>query len=358
MPDVFHQLTVAEVRRETPDSVSVRLVVPEALRATFKFRAGQHLTVRREIGGEEVRRNYSLCGAPFEGEMRIAVKQIANGVFSGFVNKSLRLGDVLEAMAPHGSFTWSFDPQARRTYVGFVGGAGITPVLSLLKTALHEEPRSRFTLLYGNRASRDIMFLEELAGLKDRFLDRFRLFHFLEDEEEEIDIFNGRLDAAKCREVLERLIDPLAADAFFICGPGPMMDAVEAALHERGVDRNRILIERFLATPLTQAQLAAARALEAKAAGLVMSVTLGGRKARVVFDPAKGNILDSVRAAGYPAPYACKGGVCATCRARLTAGTVAMKQNYALTSKEVAEGYVLTCQAAPTTQGVALTYDL
>jgi ring-1,2-phenylacetyl-CoA epoxidase subunit PaaE len=358
MPDVFHPLTVSEVRRETPDSVSVRLVVPEALRAAFAFRAGQHLTFRREIGGEEVRRNYSLCVAPFEGEVRIAVKQIASGAFSGFVNRGLRPGDVLEVMAPHGSFTWSFDPQARRTYIGFVGGAGITPVISLLKTALHEEPRSRFTLLYGNRASRDIMFLEELAGLKDRYIDRFRLFHFLEDEEEEIDLFNGRLDSAKCGDVLERLIDPLAADAFFICGPGPMMDAVEAALLAKGVDRNLILIERFLTTPLTEAQLAAARALEAKAAGLVMSVTLGGRKARVAFDPAMGSILDSVRAAGYPAPYACKGGVCATCRARVTAGKVAMKRNFGLTPKEVAEGYVLTCQAAPTTQGVALTYDV
>jgi ring-1,2-phenylacetyl-CoA epoxidase subunit PaaE len=358
MPDAFHPLMVAEIRRETPDAVSVRLTVPEALRAAFDFRAGQHLTFRREIGGKEVRRNYSLCAAPFEGEVRIAVKQIANGVFSGFVNRDLRPGDVLEVMAPHGSFTWSFDPKARRSYVGFVGGAGITPVISLLKTALHEEPRSHFTLLYGNRASRDIMFLEDLAALKDRFIDRFRLFHFLEDEEEEIDLFNGRLDSAKCRDVLERLIDPLAADAFFICGPGPMMDAVEAALLEKGVDRSRILIERFLTTPLTEAQLAAARDRERKAAGLVMAITLGGRKARVAFDPAQGSILDSVRAAGHPAPYACKGGVCATCRARVTAGKVAMKRNFGLTPKEVAEGYVLTCQAAPTTEGVALTYDV
>lgn len=358
MADAFYPLTVAEVRRETPDAVSVRLAVPEALRAQFAFRAGQHLTFRRAMNGEEIRRNYSLCVAPRDGEWRIAVKRIANGAFSGFVNAELKAGDTIEAMPPHGSFTWEFDAGAKRAYVAFAGGSGITPILSLLKTALGEEPRSTFTLFYGNRASRDVIFLEDLAAIKDRYMDRFRLFHFLEDEEEEIALFNGRLDRAKCDEILSALIEPAGVDAFFICGPGPMMDAAEAALAARSVPRERILIERFLTTPLTQEQLAAARALEKKAAGLVMSVTIGGKRAKVAFDPAKGSILDSVRAAGFPAPYACKGGVCATCRARVTQGRVEMKQNFGLTPKEVAEGFVLTCQAAPVTEGVALTYDL
>lgn len=358
MSDAFYPLTVAEVRRETPDAVSVRLDVPQELRAQFAFRAGQHLTFRRVMNGEEIRRNYSLCVSPGEGEWRIAVKRIANGVFSGFVNDGLKAGDTLEAMPPHGSFTFEFDAALRRAYVAFAGGSGITPIHSLAKTALREEPRSSFTLLYGNRASRDIIFLEELAALKDRYMDRFRLFHFLEDEEEEIALFNGRLDRAKCDEILTALVDPAGVDAFFICGPGPMMDAAEAALAAHGVPRERILIERFLTAPLTQEQLAAARALEKKAAGLIMSVTIGGKRAKVAFDPAKGSILDSVRAAGFPAPYACKGGVCATCRARVTGGKVEMKQNFGLTPKEVAEGFVLTCQAAPVTEGVALTYDL
>jgi ring-1,2-phenylacetyl-CoA epoxidase subunit PaaE len=353
----FHKLRVAEVKRETPDAVSVRFDLPEELREAFQFRAGQHLTFRREIGGEELRRNYSVCVAPSEGVLKIGVKKIAGGAFSGWVNDELKAGDVIDVMAPHGSFCWNFDAGARREYVAFAGGSGITPVLSLMKTALAMEPRSRFTLFYGNRTSQGVMFLEEIAGLKDRYLDRLQVFHFLEDEEEEIELFNGRLDRAKADEILASLVRAEDVDAFFICGPGPMMDAIEEALIGKGVDKPRILIERFTTGPLSAAQAAAARALEEKAAGLKMSVTLNGRRVNVSFDPEKHSILDNVRAAGLPAPFACKGGVCATCRAKVTAGEVSMKVNYGLSEQELAEGYVLTCQATPLTEGVALTYD-
>lgn len=354
----FHKLRVAEVKRETPDAVSVRLELPEELRETFRFRAGQHLTFRREIGGEEVRRNYSLCVAPDEGVLKIGVKQIAGGVFSNWVNTELKPGDELEVMVPHGSFCWTFDPEARNEYVAFAGGSGITPILSLMKTALSLEPHSRFTLFYGNRNSMGVMFLEEIAALKDRYLDRFSVYHFLEEEEEEIELFNGRLDRAKTDEILSALVRAEDVDAFFICGPGPMMDAIEEALTARGVEKPRILIERFTTGPLSAAQAAAARALEEKAAGLKMSVTLNGRRVQVAFDPEKHSILDNVRAAGLPAPFACKGGVCATCRAKVTAGEVEMKVNYGLSAEELAEGYVLTCQATPVSEGVALTYDV
>ncbi|HJS80191.1 MAG TPA: ferredoxin--NADP reductase, partial [Vitreimonas sp.] len=323
----FHNLRVAEVKRETPDAVSVRLELPPELADTFKFRAGQHLTFRHTIDGEELRRNYSLCVAPDEGVLKIGVKQIAGGVFSGWVNSALKAGDELEVMAPHGSFCWTFDADARNEYAAFAGGSGITPILSLMKTALSLEPRSRFTLFYGNRTSVGIMFLEEIAALKDRYLDRLQVYHFLEDEEEEIALFNGRLDRAKTEEVLGALIDPGHVDAFFICGPGPMMDAIEDALLARGVDKPRVLIERFTTGPLSAAQAAAARAAEEKAAGLKMSITLNGRRMNVTFDPEKHSILDNVRAAGLPAPFACKGGVCATCRAKVTAGDVQMKVN-------------------------------
>ena len=354
----FHKLRVAEVKRETPDAVSVRLDLPEDLRETFAFKAGQHLTFRRDIGGEEVRRNYSVCVAPSEGVLKIGVKKIAGGVFSRWVNDELKAGDIVEVMAPHGSFCWSFETTARRENVAFAGGSGITPVLSLIKTALEIEPNSRFTLFYGNRNSIGVMFLEEIAGLKDRHIDRLSVFHFLEEEEEEIDLFNGRLDRAKAEEILSLLVRPQAIDAFFICGPGPMMDAIEEALHAKGVDNVRILIERFTTGPLSAAQAAAARELEEKAAGLKMRVTLGGRRVTVAFDPDKHSILDNVRAAGLPAPFACKGGVCATCRAKVTDGEVSMKQNFALSPEEMAEGYVLTCQAAPLTDNVTLTYDV
>ena len=296
----FHKLRVAEVKRETPDAVSVRFELPEALRDAFAFKAGQHLTFRRDFNGEEVRRNYSVCVSPSEGVLKIGVKKISGGAFSSWVNDDLKAGDELDVMAPHGSFCWNFDPDARREYVAFAGGSGITPILSLMKTALAMEPQSRFTLLYGNRNSPGVMFLEEIAGLKDRYIDRVSVFHFLEEEEEEIELFNGRLDAAKVQEILSTLVNPADIDAFFICGPGPMMDAIEEALTAKGVEKPRILIERFTTGPLSTAQAAAARALEEKAAGLKMSVTLNGRRVQVAFDPEKHSILDNVRAAGLP----------------------------------------------------------
>lgn len=353
----FHQLRVAEVKHETADAVSIRLEAPAELAETFRFRAGQHLTVRREIGGEELRRNYSLCVAPAEGMLKIGVKRIAGGAFSAWANDELKPGDILDVMAPHGSFCWNFDAAKARRYVAFAGGSGITPIMSLLKTALTTEPCSRFTLCYGNRTSAGIMFLEELAALKDLYLDRLQVFHFLEDEEEEIVLFNGRLDRQKVDEILVSLVRVQETDAFFICGPSPMMDAIAQALTAQAAPRNRVLVERFTTAELSEGQAAAARALEQKAAGLKMSVTLNGRRVHVAFDPEKRSILDNVRAAGLPAPFACKGGVCATCRAKVTAGEVTMKLNYGLSEAELAEGYVLTCQAAPVSDDVALTYD-
>ena len=238
-----------------------------------------------------------------------------------------------------------------------VGGSGITPVISIIKTILKSKPKSRFTLLYGNRDTASIMFLEELASLKNRFLDRLEVYHFLENEAEEIELFNGRLDRAKCDEVLSSLVDVGATDAFFICGPGPMMDAAEAALLARGVPADRIFIERFTTGVLSAQQLARNEALQQKAAGTSLVVTLDGRRSSIRFDAAKGNILESVQAAGLPAPYACKGGVCTTCRAKVLSGSVVMKKNYGLTDQEVEQGYVLTCQAVPTSDEVVLNYD-
>ena len=190
----FHTLKIVGVRREIDDAISLELEVPPELRDAFRFTAGQHLTVRADIDGEEVRRNYSLCVAPHENEWRVAIKQIAGGAFSSWANRAVKAGDMLDVMPPHGSFTWTFDPARSANYVGFAGGSGITPVLSLLKTALAVEPDSDFTLLYGNRASNSVMFLEELAALKNRFMGRLQIYHFLEDEEEEVELFNGRLD--------------------------------------------------------------------------------------------------------------------------------------------------------------------
>jgi len=353
----FHTLTIAEVIDETAEARSIRFAVPDDLRETFKFKPGQHLTLKAEIENEDVRRNYSLCVAPQDGMLTVTVKRIAGGLFSNWANDRLKPGDAIEVMPPHGSFTRDFDAAAANHYVAFAGGSGITPVMSLLKSAMLDEPKSRFTLFYGNRDSSSIIFLDALAQLKNRFMDRLEVHHFLAEEAEDIALFNGMLDRAKCEEILEMLVDPAEVAAFFICGPGPMMDAAEEALLARGVDRDRIHIERFTAgraSAMAQAQM---QALSREASGAAMTVTLDGRTRRVAFDAAAGNILDSARAAGLPAPFACKAGVCATCRAKVVSGEVEMAARYGLTDEEVAAGYVLTCQSVPKSGDVVVDYD-
>jgi ring-1,2-phenylacetyl-CoA epoxidase subunit PaaE len=353
----FHSLEVAEIVPETAEASSIRFHVPGELREAFRFRPGQHLTLKVEIGGEEVRRNYSLCVAPEEGELKVTVKRIAGGLFSNWANEVLKPGDRLDVMEPHGSFTWDFEPGRSNHYVAFAGGSGITPIMSLIRTAMIEEPDSRFTLLYGNRDSQSVIFLEALARLKNRYMERLEIHHFLAEESEDIDLFNGMLDLAKCEAVLDALVDPAEAEAFFICGPGPMMDAAEAALKARGVAPDRIHIERFTADRPPEALQAQLEAMSRQARGLDMLVTLDGRKRRVPFAAEAGNILDSARLAGLPAPFACKAGVCATCRARVVSGEVEMAARYGLTDEEVAAGYVLTCQSVPKGDGVEIDYD-
>lgn len=353
----FHRLTIAEVVEETADAKSFRFDVPEELRAAFAFRPGQHLTLRHEFEGEDVRRNYSLCVAPQEGQVKVTIKRIAGGRFSNWANDNFRAGDTIDVMEPIGSFTCEPDPAATRHYVGFAGGSGITPILSILKSVLLAEATSRFTLFYGNRDASAVIFLEQLAGLKNRYMSRFEVHHFLSDEAEDIDLFNGLLDRAKCDEILTSLIGPEQIDAAFICGPGPMMDAAEEALAAAGVAREKILIERFTADRPSEGQAAEIAALQTQAQGLQLLVTLDGRTRKIAFDAGAGNILDSARAAGLRAPFACKAGVCATCRARVTAGRVEMAARYGLSDEEVAAGYVLTCQSIPAGAGVAVDYD-
>ena len=304
----FHSLRVADVRREIDDAVSLRLEVPPELRNVFSFSPGQHLTLRTEIDGEDVRRNYSVCAAPHEDELRVAIKRVSGGAFSTWANGSVRIGDVVDAMPPHGSFTWSFDPAVRRRYVGFAAGSGITPILSILKAALAVETSSEFTLLYGNRESGSIMFLEELSALKNQFMGRLQIYHFLSAEAEDVELFNGRLDADKVAEVLRSLVDPATVDAAFVCGPGPMMDAAEAGLADAGVAPERILVERFSVGETSEAQRARAAAITRAAQGRRVRVILDGRRRSIAFDAAQGSILDNARAAGMPAPFACKSG--------------------------------------------------
>jgi ring-1,2-phenylacetyl-CoA epoxidase subunit PaaE len=356
MAEHFHALRVAEVVPETAEANSIRFEIPPELRERFAFRPGQHLTLRATLGGEEVRRNYSLCTAPDEQDWMVTVKRIGGGLFSNWVGDQLKAGDMIEVMPPHGSFTTDFDPGKSRHLVAIAGGSGITPVISLLKSTLKYEPESRFTLLYGNRDSNSVIFLEALAALKDKYLNRLEIYHFLDQEEQAIDLFNGMLDRARLEEAipaLVRVIDDV--DGWFICGPGPMMDAAEGVLLDRQVPKERIHIERFTADRPAGSVTREIAELQTKAEGVTVVVTLDGRTRRVPFTA--GNILDSARAAGVPAPFACKAGVCATCRARVTKGKVEMAARYGLTDEEVEAGYVLTCQSVPLGDGVAVDYD-
>ncbi len=357
MSNQFHPLRIVDVSRETDEAIALTLEPDGADLEFFDFKAGQHLILRREIGGDDIRRNYSLFVSPDEGTLRVAIKRIAGGVFSSWAVSELKAGDTIEAMTPRGHFTWTFSPDQRRNYVAFAGGSGITPILSLVKTGLRVEPDSQFVLLYGNRTSASIMFLEDIAALKDRYLDRLQVYHFLDSEADDIELFNGRLDRERVSELLETLVDPAQIDAAFICGPGPMMDTAEAALQEAGVDPDVIMVERFSAGRPAGAEAAEAEAASRQAEGLMIEVSIDGRRRAVAFDAAEGNILDSARAAGLPAPFACKAGVCATCRARLVSGEVRMLANYGLSKEEVAAGYVLTCQAVPIGEGVVVDYD-
>ncbi len=352
----FHALKVAEIVPETAEAYSIRFEIPADLRQAFRFRAGQHLTLRATIGGEEVRRNYSLCTAPADGDWMVTVKRIGRGLFSNWVGDQLKPGDTVEVMVPHGSFTTEFAEEWTRHLVGIAGGSGITPVMSLIKTLLREEPQSRFTLLYGNRDSSSVIFLEALAALKDKHLGRLELYHFLDQEEQDIELFNGMLNRGRLEEAITHLVpDAGDVDGWFICGPGPMMDAAEGALLDRNIAKERIHIERFTADRPPEAVAREMAQLQTQAEGVTVSVTLDGRTRRVPFTA--GNILDSAREAGLPAPFACKAGVCATCRAKVTKGKVEMAVHYGLTDEEVAEGYVLTCQSVPVGDGVAVDYD-
>jgi len=355
----FHTLTISDVRRETADAISVRFAVPDALRDEYAFQQGQFVTLKAPVAGEELRRSYSVCCAVSDyrrgGELRVGIKAIDGGRFSTFANQTFKPGMALDVMTPDGRFFTPLDPARPKHYVGFAGGSGITPVLSILKTVLEEEPASRFTLIYGNRSVAAIMFSEELEELKNRYLGRLALYHVLSDEPQEVELFNGLLNEEKCRQFLEALIPAASIDEAFICGPAPMMDAAEAALGKAGVAREKIHVERF-GTPLPQAGVAKPR-LTSSAATAEVQIMLHG-KARALHIPFDGEaVLDAGLAAGLDLPYACKGGVCCTCRARVLEGEVRMDKNYTLEAQELAQGFVLTCQAHPVSAKVVISYD-
>jgi len=354
----FTPLTVTDIKRDTRDSVIVTLKPPAGANGDFKFIQGQYLTFRRVFDGEEMRRSYSICAGVNDGILRVGIKKVDGGWFSSWANEELKVGDTLEAMRPMGNFHSALKPDEARSYLGFAGGSGITPMISLIKTILEAEKKSVFTLVYGNRSTSAIMFREELEDLKNSYMGRLNIVHILESEAADIDLFSGRLDRAKCDELFSRWIDVKGADLAFICGPEPMMLAVSETLKAHGMDEGAIKFELFAsAQPGRAKKKAAAGEVAAKGAKCSATIILDGA-ARVI-ELAKGEetVLEAALAASIDAPYACKAGVCSTCRARLVEGEVDMEANYALEDYEVERGYILTCQSHPRTDRVVVDYD-
>lgn len=353
MTPQFHRLVIAEVRRETADAVSLRFDVPGELREAFRFVQGQHVALRTVLDGVEVRRNYSICAGVDDGELRVAVKAVPGGVFSTWANRHLAAGNRMDVMTPEGRFHVPLDPSWARHHAAFAAGSGITPILSLARTTLAREPLSRFTLVYGNRSLADTLFQEELEDLKDRYLGRFVLINVFSREIQDVELFNGRLDAAKVAALAGSLLPLDTVDEAFVCGPGAMIDDVEAALLAGGVPAGHVHVERFgvpAAAPVQRTQpgdVAQAR----------VTVIADGARRELPFREGDASILDAALRAGVNLPYSCKGGMCCTCRARVLEGSVRMDRNYSLDAADVERGFVLTCQSHPLTGTVVLSFD-
>jgi ring-1,2-phenylacetyl-CoA epoxidase subunit PaaE len=354
----FHPLRVKSVRPETDEAVVVSFEVPAELEEQFRFTQGQHLTLKETIAGSEQRRSYSICAGPADGELRVGIRKVPGGVFSTWLNESLKVGDTLQVMTPEGRFFVPLDATRSRHYLGIAGGSGITPILSIMKAVLGAEPKSRFTLIYGNRKQRSTMFMEELEDLKNRYLSRLTLHMVFSQEATDLPLYSGRLGRDKIGEFLATLVDAESIDHAFVCGPHGVNDEAEAALLAAGVAPEHIHIERFGIPDESGPGRAALQApREGDAADAQVVIIRDGVSREIDFHAEQGNVLDAAAAAGLEVPFSCKSGVCCTCRAKLLEGEVRMARNFALEKHEVAAGFVLTCQSHPLTERVVLSFD-
>jgi ring-1,2-phenylacetyl-CoA epoxidase subunit PaaE len=356
----FHSLRIKEVRQETPDCVSVAFDIPDELINDFQFNQGQSLTMRTRLNGEEVRRTYSICSCPLDEEWRVAIKKVEGGLFSTFANEQLKKGDILEVMPPVGSFYTELAATNKKKYLAFAAGSGITPVLSLIKTTLFKEPKSSFTLVYGNRSRDSIIFFEELEGLKNKYMDRFNLVHILSREITDTPLNAGRIDNKKLEE-LNKLVNYKTIDEFFICGPEQMIFCVKDFLDQTGIDKKKIHFELFT----TPGQIAKTsfttntRQSSNSQTSSHVQIKLDGRSTELNIDFDSGvTILDAALKQGVDLPFACKGGVCCTCKARLLEGEVEMDVHWGLEEEEIQQGYILTCQSHPKTVNVIVDFDI
>ncbi|MCR5864821.1 1,2-phenylacetyl-CoA epoxidase subunit PaaE [Aquincola sp. J276] len=363
----FHPLRVRSITPDTPEAVVVSFDVPPELREVFGFTQGQYLTLRSQVDGQDLRRSYSICAGVDDGELRVGVRKVKGGVFSNWINEHLQPGDMLQVMAPQGRFFVPLQPEARRHHVGIAGGSGITPILSIMKTVLAREPQSRFSLIYGNRMQKSTMFKEELEDLKNRYLTRLVLHHVFSDEHTDAPLNMGVMNRDKIGEFLRSVVPAAQIDHVYICGPFQMNDEAEAALLAAGVPEDRIHIERFgVAAPAGQPGAAGAgagvgaivhEALPGDAPAARITIVRDGLSREISYSKDQPSILDCASAAGLEVPFSCTSGVCGTCRAKVIEGEVRMERNFALDKNEVANGFVLTCQAHPLTERVVLSFD-
>lgn len=354
----FHPLKVKEVKKETDDCVSVTFEIPEKLTEAFIFKQGQSLTMRTNINADEIRRTYSLCSSPLENEWRVAIKRVEGGLFSTFANNNLQKGDVLDVMQPVGKFYVELDPANKKNYLAFAAGSGITPILSIIKTTLQTEPHSSFTLVYGNKSRSSIVFFEELEGLKNKYLQRFNFINILSRERTDATINFGKINTDKLNE-LSKLIDYNSMDESFICGPEAMIFCVKDFLEAKGVDKKKIHFELFT-TPGQKKSVVRSQEPESESGPKsTITVKLDGRS--FDFDlslTSDVSILDAALQEGADLPFACKGGVCCTCKAKLLDGEVSMDVHWGLEDEEVEQGYILTCQSHPKTEKVVVDFDV
>lgn len=355
----FYPLLVKDVRPETADCVSVSLEVPGELSEIFRFAPGQYLTFRRHFNNAEIRRSYSICSSPKDGELRVAIKKVEEGKFSTFAHSELKAGDIMDVMPPMGNFTSKKTKAGHKEYLAFAAGSGITPIMSIMKSVLEDEPDSNFTLIYGNRSKNSIIFREAIEALKNKYMLRLRVYHILSREYVDIPLFSGRIDAAKCAEFCNTLIDLKNTDEAFICGPEDMILSVRQQLIDLGMTSTHVHIELFTSPDQPKESHEKWASTHKNETGPMskVSITLDG----VTFDLELGfngdSILDAALKSGADLPYACKGGVCCTCRAKVVEGKVEMEVNYSLEHDEIEKGFVLTCQSHPRTERVVIDFD-
>lgn len=352
----FHPLTVASVKNETRDTIIVTFDVPGDLEQDYRYVQGQHLTLRARINNEDVRRSYSICSGVQDRALRVAIKRVQGGAFSTWANDTLKPGAVIEVMPPMGHFHAPLDAENKRHYLGFAAGSGITPMLSIIKTTLLTEPRSSFTLLYGNRASSSVIFKEELAELKDLYLDRFKLVYVMSREQQDIELFNGRINREKCEQLFKSWISLADVDMAFICGPEQMMHEVSDALQANGLPKDRIKIELFAASVPKRAHVPHVHPIVGKQ-DCEVTLIVDGAHVNFTMEKDKESVLDAALRQGIEMRYSCKAGVCSTCRCKVVDGKVDMDANYALEDYEIARGFALSCQSFPVTDRLVMDFD-